>query len=95
MNIQNMKCVMIIDESLPCGLIANTAAIMGLTLGKHIPEVVGKDVIDNIAFGSNSLRTLAVVCRLRFADSFAIGALIPNLGYRSASIRALAVAWAL
>ena len=47
MDIQNMKCVMIIDETLPCGLIANTAAIMGLTLGKHIPEVVGKDVIDN------------------------------------------------
>lgn len=46
MNLQNEKCVMIIDEHLPMGIIANTAAIMGITLGKKIPEVVGEDVID-------------------------------------------------
>ena len=40
------KCVMILDESLPLGLIANTAAIMGITLGKQLPEVVGTDVVD-------------------------------------------------
>lgn len=40
------KCVMVIDESLPLGLIANTAAIMGVTLGKQMPEVVGRDVAD-------------------------------------------------
>ena len=40
------KCVMILDENLPLGLIANTAAIMGITLGKHLPEVVGEDVLD-------------------------------------------------
>ena len=28
------KCVMILDESLPLGLIANTAAIMGITLDR-------------------------------------------------------------
>lgn len=37
---------MIIDENLPLGIIANTAAIMGITLGKKMPEVVGVDVID-------------------------------------------------
>lgn len=37
---------MVIDESLPPGLIANTAAIMGITLGKKLPEVVGADVTD-------------------------------------------------
>jgi len=37
---------MIIDESLPLGLIANTAAIMGVTLGRQMPEVVGDDVLD-------------------------------------------------
>lgn len=37
---------MIIDESLPLGLIANTAAIMGITLGKMMPEAVGADVLD-------------------------------------------------
>lgn len=46
MDLQNEKCVMVIDESLPVGLIANTAAIMGITLGKLMPEVVGGDVAD-------------------------------------------------
>lgn len=40
------KCVMIINEDLPIGIIANTAAIMGITLGKTIPYVVGEDVYD-------------------------------------------------
>lgn len=34
------------DEQLPLGIIANTAAIMGITLGKAMPEVVGADVRD-------------------------------------------------
>lgn len=46
MDLQNEKCVMIIDENLPLGIIANTAAIMGITLGKEMPEVVGTDVYD-------------------------------------------------
>lgn len=32
MELQNEKCVMVIDGSLPLGMIANTAAIMGITL---------------------------------------------------------------
>lgn len=40
------KCVMIIDETLPIGLAANTAAILGITLGKRLPELVGSDVRD-------------------------------------------------
>lgn len=47
MDLQNEKCVMVIDENLPLGIIANTAAIMGITLGKQMPEVVGTDVYDN------------------------------------------------
>lgn len=46
MDLQNEKCVMIIDENLPLGIIANTAAIMGITLGRKMPEVVGADVYD-------------------------------------------------
>ena len=41
MEILNEKCVMVIDEELPLGLIANTAGIIGITLGKHRPEAVG------------------------------------------------------
>lgn len=46
MDLQNEKCVMVIDEHLPLGMIANTAAIMGITSGKKMPEVVGADVTD-------------------------------------------------
>ena len=46
MSLQNKKCVMIIDENLPLGIIANTAAIMGITLGREMPEVVGQNVTD-------------------------------------------------
>lgn len=40
------KCVMVIDEALPAGIIANTAGILGLTLGKHLPEAIGPEVLD-------------------------------------------------
>ena len=46
MDLQNEKCVMVIDENLPLGIIANTAAIMGITMGKQMPEIVGADVYD-------------------------------------------------
>ncbi len=46
MNDCDMKCVMIINPELPIGVIANTSAILGVTLGKHIPEQVGDDVVD-------------------------------------------------
>lgn len=41
-----MKCVMVIDENLPTGLIANTAAVLALTLGKEIEGIIGPTVID-------------------------------------------------
>ncbi len=46
MNTQTEKCVLVIDEELPAGLIANTAAILGITIGKLNPEAVGADVTD-------------------------------------------------
>ena len=46
MNVQTEKCVLVIDEHLPLGLIANTAVILGITLGKHRPETVGETVYD-------------------------------------------------
>lgn len=46
MDLQNEKCVMVIDERLPLGIIANTAAILGISLGKDRPETVGADVCD-------------------------------------------------
>lgn len=43
---EEKKCVMVIDENLPLGLIANTAAILGNTMGSHYPDLVGADVSD-------------------------------------------------
>jgi hypothetical protein len=46
MNEPEQKCVMVIDANLPLGLIANTAAMLGITIGQLHPEIVGPDVID-------------------------------------------------
>ena len=35
------KCVLVIDEAMPRGLAANTAAILGITWGRLRPELVG------------------------------------------------------
>lgn len=55
MNLNEMKCVMIFDENLPLGVIANTAAIMGASLGKMDPEVVGKTPIDKDGMSHSGL----------------------------------------
>lgn len=44
--IEETKCALIIDESLPLGLIANTAAILGAALGKNKPGLLGENVTD-------------------------------------------------
>jgi len=46
METQELKCVMVVDENLPLGIITNTAAVMGITLGKLFPHTVGDDVYD-------------------------------------------------
>ena len=46
MNEPEQKCVMVIDHALPLGLIANTAAMLGISIGKLHPEMVGEDVTD-------------------------------------------------
>lgn len=53
-----MKCVMIIDSELPIGIVANTSAILGITLGKHIPEQIGEDVTD--ASGQSHLGIITI-----------------------------------
>lgn len=46
MNAENEKCVIVMDERLPLGVAANTAAILGITMGMKMPDVVGEDVLD-------------------------------------------------
>lgn len=40
------KCVLIIDSELPVGLIANTACILGITLGYRHSNMIGEDITD-------------------------------------------------
>lgn len=41
-----MKCVMIIDEELPSGIAANTAAALGISLSGRIDGLVGNKLVD-------------------------------------------------
>lgn len=54
------KAVMIIDGELPAGLIANTAAILGATLGKRAPEYIGHDVTDASGLTHTGIITIPV-----------------------------------
>jgi len=55
---QESKCVMVVDENLPLGIIANTAAILGMTLGKQVPELIGRDAAD--ASGQSHLGIITI-----------------------------------
>ncbi len=44
--IEEKKCVLVIDETLPAGLLVNTAAILGISLGHLAPEYIGPDITD-------------------------------------------------
>jgi hypothetical protein len=40
------KCVLIVDEALPPGYAANAAAVMAMTLGTKVPDLIGEDFTD-------------------------------------------------
>jgi len=46
MDVNNLKAVIIIDVELPLGVITNTAAILGMSLGKKYPDIVGHNLIN-------------------------------------------------
>ncbi len=43
---EEKKCVIVLLKGLPIGLAANAAAILGITVGKELPELVGESVMD-------------------------------------------------
>ncbi len=45
-NIEEKGCVIVVDETLPAGVAANAAAIIGITLGCRHPGAVGPDLTD-------------------------------------------------
>jgi hypothetical protein len=40
------RCVVVVDETLAPGLAANAAAVMAMTLGSKLPDLVGEDFTD-------------------------------------------------
>ena len=56
---KEIKCVLIADENLPPGLIANTAAVLGVTLGRLMPEeCVGEDIVDGSGLPHRGIVTI-------------------------------------
>ena len=43
---RDYKCVVIIDHELPLGVIANTAAVLGVSLGDRVKGMIGADFED-------------------------------------------------
>ena len=41
-----MKCAIVVDPTLPVGLIANTAAVLSMSIGRTVDGIVGDDVVD-------------------------------------------------
>lgn len=48
---ENNKCVLVIDKDLPLGVIANTIAVLTLSLGKAHPELVGENITNRDGTG--------------------------------------------
>lgn len=44
--LETLKCVMVLDGDQPAGIRANTAAILGITLGANFPHLVGPPAPD-------------------------------------------------
>lgn len=40
------KCVIVLDQDLPMGLLANASAVLALTLGKTVDGILGHDIED-------------------------------------------------
>ena len=60
MNQPEQKCVMVIDQALPLGLIANTAAMLGVSIGKLHPEMIGADVTDATRYVHTGISTYPI-----------------------------------
>ena len=54
------KCVLIVDESMPLGVVANTAAVLSASLGKLRPEMIGADLPDCDGHTHQGITTMAI-----------------------------------
>ena len=40
------KCVIILNENLPLGLLANASAVLAMTIGHKVDKIIGEDIKD-------------------------------------------------
>ncbi|OMH33878.1 DUF2000 domain-containing protein [Motiliproteus sp. MSK22-1] len=57
---ETRKCVIVIDQALSSGPIANTAAVLSLSLGRKFPELIGQDLTDNQGDRHHGITTAAI-----------------------------------
>lgn len=62
------RCAFVIDQGLPRGLIANTAAILAMTLGRDRPELVGHAVHDADGVRHEGIATILMPILMADAD---------------------------
>lgn len=60
MSNNDKKCIILIDRELPLGLIANTSAILGCSLGRYIEGIIGENVIDKDNFIHKGIVTIPI-----------------------------------
>ena len=46
MDVKDEKCVIVVDEGMELGVIANVTAILSISLGKLRPDISGNDIVD-------------------------------------------------
>ena len=56
----NKKCVIVINQELGCSPMANTAAVLSLSLGKHFPQLIGEDLRDHVGHRRQGITTVAI-----------------------------------
>lgn len=54
------KCVIVIDPELPIGVIANTAAILSMNIGKIMPEIIGAGHKDHAGDYHHGITTMPI-----------------------------------
>ncbi|MCW3482094.1 DUF2000 domain-containing protein [Neisseriaceae bacterium JH1-16] len=56
----NPKCVIVLDQALPPGAAANTAAVLALSLGRAHPALIGADLHDQAGQPHLGITTAAI-----------------------------------
>jgi hypothetical protein len=52
------KCVLVVEADLPLGVASNAIAILGVSLGSHLPNIVGPGVTDGDGASHQGLLTI-------------------------------------